>query len=395
MSRGSMRQRTAGSWELKIELPPDGSGKRRCRFTTVKGTKREAQTELTRLLDEVRKGVEVDTKLTVAAYLERWLEGHAPTVSAATLERYETLVQRHIIPAIGGVRLAQLTGLRLSAFYGEKARAGLGAVTIRHIDRLLNTALRDAETDRLIPFNPVKHAKAPKVKVQKRQPLSDEEYNAIIWAAEGTRHYAPLVVILGCGIRRGELLALTWRNVDLDAARLAIVQAVEETKAHGLRLKAPKSEAGRRRIDLPEFVVGVLRDHRHQQRQEHLAFGRGWTPDTLVFADLITGGIWSPGGFTHALRRLAAGVGVMFSPHAGRHEHFSRLLAAGVHMKIAQERAGHSSVKTTLDLYSHSSEALQKEAAQKMNAAFEEIRAVGGNSVAKAARPANENIEKL
>lgn len=209
------------------------------------------------------------------------------------------------------------------------------------------------------------------------------------------RYHAPLVVILGTGIRRGELLGLTWRNVDLDAGILRVVQAVEETKAHGLRLKGPKSTSGRRRIDLPSFVVDILRGHRHQQRQEHLAFGRGWTVDTLVFGNPVTGEIWSPGGFTHAIRRLAASVGVKFSPHAGRHEHFSRLLEAGVHMKVAQERAGHSSVKTTIDLYSHSSEALQAEAAQKMNTAFEKIRAVGGNSVAKSALLAGENIEKL
>jgi integrase len=395
MSKGHIRERS-GSWELKYDIAPDPvTGKRRIRYKTVRGSKRDAHRELRRLLGQVDDGLEVDAgKLTVAAYLDRWLEGHGPTVSAATREQYEALIQRHIVPALGGLPLAKVTGLRLSAFYGEKARVGLGPVGIRHIDRVLHTALSDAVKDRLIPVNPVEHAKAPKVNPRKRQPLSDDEYMAILGAAEGTHLKAPLVTILGTGIRRGELLALTWRNVDVDAGVLRVVQAVEETKAHGLRFKGPKTASGRRRVDLPGFVIEVFRDHRHRQQQDHLALGLGWTPDTLVFGEPL-GGIWSPGAFTKAITRLAASVGVKFSPHAGRHEHFSRLLAAGCHPKVAQLRAGHSSISTTMDLYSHASEALQREAASQMDDAFKKIQARGGNPVANDRRHGGENIKKL
>lgn len=391
---GTLRERSPGHWEIKFDLPPDGSGKRRSRFTTFRGTAKAAEGELRRLLSEVEKGVEIDPRLTVATFLERWLKGRAK-IGAATRERYEALINRHIVPAIGAVHLAKLTSLRLEELYGELADNGLGAVTIKHVDRLLHTALEKAVQDRLISSNPVDHAETPEPDQKNRAPLTDDEYNAVLGAAKNTRYHAPLVVILGCGIRRGELLALTWRNVDLEAGVLRVVQAVEETKAHGLRFKGPKSTSGRRRVDLPAFVTDVLRDHRHQQRQEHLALGRGWTPDILVFGDPVTGGIWSPGGFTHKIRRLAASVGVKFSPHAGRHEHFSRLLAAGCHPKVAQLRAGHSSIKTTMDLYSHATDALQREAAQKMNDAYEEIRASGGKLVANAGLAAGENSEKL
>jgi len=226
MSKGTMRKR-GQSWALKFDLPPDDSGKRRTRYRTFKGTKGEAEKELRRLLGEVDEGLDVDAgKLTVAAYLESWLEGHGPTVSAATRERYEALIRRHIVPSLGGVKLAKVTGLRLSAFYGEKIRDGLGAVTVRHVDRVMHMAFRDAVKGRLIPFNPVEHAKAPKIETRKRQPLTDDEYMAILGAAEGTHLKAPLVTILGTGLRRGELLALTWRNVDVEAGVLRVVQAI-------------------------------------------------------------------------------------------------------------------------------------------------------------------------
>ena len=260
---------------------------------------------------------------------------------------------------------------------------------------MLHTALKDAVRARLIATNAVDFAKAPRVGRRTRRALSDDEYMALLDAAEGTRMKAPLVTILGTGLRRGELLALQWRQVDLEAGTLQVIQAIEETKAHGLRIKEPKTAAGRRRVDLPGFVIGALQIHKRQQQEEHLTLGLGWTPDTLVFDDGL-GVVWSPGAFSKSMSRQANGVGVKFSPHAGRHEHFSRLLAAGCHPKVAQLRAGHSSIAVTMDLYSHSSEALQKEAAERMDNAFEGIRArAGGNPVAKASGRAPSKIVKI
>lgn len=392
MSKGHIRKRS-GSWELKYDIGPDPvTGQRRMRSKTVRGAKRDAQRELRRLLGQVDDGIQVDAgKLSVGIYLDQWLEGHGPTVTAATRELYQRVIDRHIKPVLGAAPLAKLTSHQVSAFYGQQAsqgradgRGGLSALTVRNVDRVLHAALKDAVRTRLIAANPTEFAKVPRVERRARRALSDDEYLALLDAAEDTRLKAPLVTILGTGLRRGELLALTWRNVNLDADTLQVIQAIEETKAHGLRIKEPKSAAGRRRVDLPAFVVKVLQTHRRQQREEHLAFGLGWTPDTLVFPGDL-GEIWSPGSFTKAITRLAESVGVKFSPHAGRHEHFSRLLAAGCHPKVAQIRAGHSSISTTMDLYSHSTEALQREAAERMDNAFEGIRArAGGNPVAKA-----------
>jgi integrase len=285
--------------------------------------------------------------------------------------------------------LTKITNLDISAFYAAKlargrldGKSGLSARMVHHFDRLLRLALEDAVRGRLIAFNPVTHAKRPKVaKATKRTPSDGELSTLLATAADGPL-YAPIVLILTTGMRRGELLALCWRNIDLDGARLQIVEAVEETKA-GIRLKEPKTEAGRRRIDLPGFAVEALRKHQVQQKQDHLAIGLGWTLDTLVFPN-PEGELQRPRTFTKAVARLAAKAGVKFSPHLGRHDHFTRLLAAGVHPKVAQVRAGHSSVAVTIDVYSNAIDALQKDAAERTQNMFVEIRKVaGGNPVAK------------
>jgi integrase len=397
MSEGHIRQRSAGSWELKYEAEHDpATGERRTRYKTVKGTKRDAQKELRRLLGRVDQGTDADAgKLTVGAYLDQWLAGHRATVAPRTAERYGEHIEKHIKPILGNLPLAKLTTLRLNAYYADKlatgrldGTGGLSAQTVRHLDRLLHTALRDAVAGHLIPFNPLAPEWKPK------RPMSKAEFTALLDRAKGGRLYAPILVILATGLRRGELLALKWRYVDLEAGVLFVVEAVEETRA-GMRIKDVKTEASRRRVDLPAFAVEALSDRQHEQKQEHLALGIGWSPDTLVF-DNGLGQIRRPRNFTKEVTRIAASIGIMFTPHLGRHDHFTRLLETGVHPKVAQVRAGHSSISVTMNIYSHATDALQLEAMERIQDAFENIQGgSGGKPVAKALSGAKGTVVKL
>jgi integrase len=247
---------------------------------------------------------------------------------------------------------------------------------------------------RLIAINPVDEAKRPKVERKAKQTLSPEEFTALLDRANGGRLYAPILVILATGLRRGELLALKWRKVDTDADVLFVVEAVEETRG-GMRIKDVKTAASRRRVDLPAFAVEALRNHAKQQKEQHLALGIGWSPDTLVF-DNGLGEIWRPRNFTKEVTRIAASIGITFTPHLGRHDHFTRLLETGVHPKVAQVRAGHSSIAVTMDVYSHATDALQREATERMQDVFEQIQErSGGNRVAKALLPPTAKMIKL
>ena len=401
--KGHIRKRGGNSWELKYDIGPDPvAGKRRMRSKTVRGAKRDAQRELRRLLGQVDEGTHADPgKLSLGAYLDQWLDGHRATVAPRTAERYSEHIENHVKPVLGNVLLAKLTTLKLNAYYADKlatgrmdGQGGLSAQTVRHLDRLLHTALRDAVRGRLIAINPVDEAKRPKVERKAKRTLSPDEFTALLDRAKGGRLYTPILMILATGLRRGELLALKWRYVDLEVGVLFVVEAVEETK-DGMRIKDVKTAASRRRVDLPTFAVDALRDRQREQKQEHLALGIGWSPDTLVF-DNGLGEIRRPRNFTKEVTRIAASIGITFTPHLGRHDHFTRLLETGVHPKVAQVRAGHSSIAVTMDLYSHATDALQLEATERMQVAFENIRgSSGGKPVAKALSGGKGTVVKL
>ena len=405
MSAGHIRRRGSGSWELKFDLGQDDAGRRLTKYASFKGTKTEAQRKLRELMTAADAGVFCDPgRLTLGAYLKAWHEGRRHAISPKTHERYGEHIERHIAPRIGGIELRRVSTITLNRFYADllasgrlDGRGGLAPQTVRHIDRLLHVALRHAVRQRLIAINPADEAERPKVQRQAHRGLADDELAHLLATAEQGRSayfvddetapapgtlYVPLFTIFATGLRRGELLALTWRNVDLDAATLAVVATVEET-AEGIKIKEPKTASSRRRVDLPATLVELLREHRARQRKDHLRFGIGWTADTLVFSTPL-GELQRPRNFTKAVSRIAKRAGLAgVSPHLGRHDHFSRLLAAGVHPKVAQQRAGHSSITVTLDIYSHATESLQKAAVERIDDTYRTLRAAsGGNPVA-------------
>jgi integrase len=173
---------------------------------------------------------------------------------------------------------------------------------------------------------------------------------------------------LATGMRRGELLALGWQDVDLDRGSLSVRRSLERTKA-GLRLKAPKSNRSRV-VGLPGIAVETLRAHRVDQAEERLRCGAGWADNGLVFPSLA-GTAWDPSNFSSDLRRLAkrAGLGSI-GPHTLRHTAATEMLRHGLHPKVVSERLGHASTRVTLDVYSHVVPTLESDAAARVDFAL-------------------------
>jgi integrase len=162
----------------------------------------------------------------------------------------------------------------------------------------------------------------------------------------------PVVVALFTGLRRGELLALRWCDIDLDHGKLTVAGALEQSKA-GVRLKEPKTRAGRRTISLPAIVVEALRAQRQAQLERCLLLGQGRPPaDGLVFP-AADGGHDTPRAFTQRWERCTARLGLAFSWHSLRHAHASMLIAAGVPITEIAERLGHADPTVTLKTYAH------------------------------------------
>lgn len=369
---GHIRKRGTNSWSLKWDIPPSpDTGERITKYRTVRGTKKDAQRELRQILIELDGGLSVDSqKMTVAQFLRRWLLDYArQSVSAKTLERYEDIIRNHLIPVFGSSQLKDLHPLHIQAAYtkwlasGRKdGKGGLSPQTVKHHHRLLFQVMKKAVQWRLLARNPVEDVDPPKVQRTEILTLDRDELNRLIQKAFHTPLYMPVLIAAGTGMRRGEILGLKWSDIDIPRRTLTVERSLQETK-DGLALKPPKTKLSRRSITLPKFLIAGLEVHWLAQRKEQLALAAIYKNDGLVCAKK-DGAFISPEWLSRRFGEFMSKQDMtQITFHGLRHTHFTHLLERGVHPKVASERAGHSSVAVTLDIYSHVSNNLQQEAA--------------------------------
>ena len=348
--------------------------------TTVKGNRRAAEKELRRLLRTLDTGEHVDpTRMTVREWLNAWLGAVREEVSPKSHERYSEIVENFLVPELGALPMAKLAPFHISTAYTRWAtagrrdgkRGGLSPQSRRHIHRILKAALGRAVEQQVIARNPADALARHLPKVERREmiTLTADQAARLLEAIKRNRVYWAVLIALCTGMRRGEILALRWKNIDLDRGVARVVESLEQTKA-ALRFKAPKTEKARA-ITLPSFTVEELRRLKRKQAEELLVLGVRQSGETLACCR-YDGEPMPPRSLTHEFAKVAGRVNdvprVRF--HDLRHSHATQLLSAGVHPKIAQERLGHSTITTTLDLYSHVTETMQEDAAAKLDTVF-------------------------
>jgi integrase len=370
---GHIRKRN-GSWEIRYSLGADAlTGKRRTVTATVKGTEADAKRELRRRLHTVDEGAHVDpSRATVADFIERWLTDWASVnVSPKTAERYSELLRKHVRPHLGSLPVQKLRPLHLSELYTKLLREGrpLAPRTVGHVHRVLHRALGHALQWGVVNVNAASTVSPPPVASEEVQILSPAVQQTAIEALRGRAIFPVAVTALGTGMRRGELLALRWRDVDLERGIARVERSLEETRA-GLRFKAPKTKHGRRNIALPAFTVAALREHWKAQQETRLRLGAGKSPpDSLVFAT-FEGEPRSPSSLTKDWSRVAAALGLGITFHALRHTHASSLIASGLDVLTISRRLGHGSPTITLGVYGHLFTNTDDKAAQALDVAF-------------------------
>jgi integrase len=376
---GNITRRGKSSWRIKYDIGRDPvTGERQTRYITVRGTKKDAQRELTRVLHEIDLGAHVDaTKESVGEYLERWLRDYAKgEVAPKTFERYSEIVTKHLKPALGAIVLKDLKPLQIQGYYSAalesgrlNGKGGLSPRTVHHFHRILSEALKKAVQWRMLAINPAEAVTPPKPEQTEIEILNNDELARLLQEARPTRSFPAILLAATTGMRRGEVLAVRWRDIDLDAAVLTVNQAVEETRA-GLRLKSPKTKRSRRNITLPALTVDALRRHRLLQLEERMKLGLGRDHDGLVFTDL-EGGLVRPRNLTKEFGRIVKRTGLRpVTFHGLRHTHITTLLGDGVNAKVVSERAGHASVAITLDIYGHVIPNMQADAAARVDTAL-------------------------
>lgn len=379
--KGHIRERSPGHWAIVLDTQ-DAAGRRKRKWHSFRGNKREAQNECTRLLNSQLEGSYVEpTKLTVEhhlrARLTQWVA--SGKISAKTAERYGELVDNQIVPHLGAKLVQKLKVLDIEAWHnalktgGRKDGAGgISNRTIGHAHRVLSKALREAARFDLVTKNVAATERPPKVDDEEEVTIIEEHrLGDLLKGLAGRTMYAKAVTALFTGVRRGELLALRRGRIDLDAKTVEICEALEQTKAHGIRFKKPKSKAGRRQIALPDIVVDALRLHLREQLELRLKLGLGRPSDDDLVFPALDGGPISPRAFSAEWADVAASIDMPeVTFHALRHTHASQLIDAGIDVVTISKRLGHASPAITLKVYAHLFRKRDDKAADAINAAL-------------------------
>ena len=375
--KGHIRERSPGHWAIVLDVRDPETGKRKRKWHSFKGTKREAQVECSRLISEISGGAYIEpAKITVGQFLDRWLEHMKTQVAPRTHERYSELARKSIAPLLGNVLLPKLQAARISVAYAKalaegrrNGKGGLSPRTVGHMHRILRQALQQAVRWQVLARNPADAVRPPKVERSKMRALDPAEAAVLLDALRSSRLFMPVLLAITTGMRRGEITAMRWRAVDLANAQLAVFASAEQT-ASGVREKETKSGRARN-VSLTGLTLEELRRHKTQQAEELLSVGIRQTDDMHVVAQ-VDGQPLKPQSLTHEFVRFMAAETklprVRF--HDLRHTHATHLLASGVHPKIAQERLGHANISTTLDLYSHVMPGMQTDAASRVDVAL-------------------------
>lgn len=329
--------RSGGRWVAQVEAGRTPTGRRRYARATRR-TKPEALNALRQLQRDVDRGVAADRTLTVGAYLDRWSTDVLPYtgVGQVTVEKYQWVIEKWLTPNIGTTRLDKLTPAHVQSMLRTLERNGLAPRSRQQARTVLRRALAYAQRTDLIPRNAAALAEAPRATAAPRDALTSAEATAVLTAANGDRLEALAVLALRLGLRRGELVALDWPDIDLDAGTLTVADA--------------KTEAGRRTLPLVAGTADALRRHRARQREERVKLGPLWRAGEAVFT--------SPAG-RRLTGRQALGAWYRWTEptigrrrfHASRHTCATLLLQSGVPLETVSAVLGHASLSITADIY--------------------------------------------
>jgi integrase len=317
---------------------------------------------LTELLTSLDKGVYTPPgRLTVAEHLHQWLEGYVKTnCSQRTLDGYQSIVERHLIPALGQVQLKKLHPQAIQAYYG-KAIEKLSPRTVAKHHRLLSQALKHAVRQGYLGHNPCEFADAPSWKGKSMRTLTPTEVKALFNTAKDSYYYPVYYTAVSTGLRQAELLGLRWRDLDLDLLSLSVNRVLY--KRRGVcEVKEPKTAHSRRRVAMTPKLACFLREYQAECEQLYRELGKELMLDSLVFA-YPDGKPLDPSILSHDFARIAKETGlenVRF--HDLRHTFASLMLLRGAKPKVISEALGHASVAFTMDVYSHIIEGMQEDA---------------------------------
>jgi len=312
----------------------------------------------------------VGEKQTVENYLTQWLSDIKPTIRPRSWVGHEEAVRLHVLPTLGRVPLARLSPQQVQALYTAKLAGGLAPGTVARIHAVLSRAFSEAARIGLVQRNVVALVKPPRPTHQEMQVLTSEQARILLAAVVDDPLEALYVLALTTGMRRGELLALHWADVNLDAGFVQVRFTLQHLAGAQVVYGPPKTARSRRKVALSALAIAALQKHRERQEQQRVLVGADWVDNDLVFPSgrggPMEGSYFLRRKFVPMLKRAGLPE-IRF--HDLRHTAATLLLLQGIHPKIVSEMLGHSAVSMTLDTYSHVLPDMQRDA----TAAFDRL----------------------
>jgi integrase len=368
---GSIYQRQDGRWCAQVSLGFKPGGKPHRKLLYGK-TRSEVSESMKRVLRDQQMGMTITSeRQTLSMFLTDWLENTVkPKNKQLTYKSYEWIVRTHLIPGLGRTPLVKLTPQTLQAFINERSASGLSAATVKHINATLRAALSQAQRWQLVHQNAAKLITPPRSVRYRAAILSPTQAKQFLTFLIGHRHQALFTMALTMGLRRGELLALRWSDINLETGMLFVRHSLERVKGKGLCLTEPKTDKAKRDLRIPQICLTALVGHRASQQVQRQWAGKEWKALDFVFT-LRHGTPVSPDDISSSFPAvLAAAKLPRVRFHDLRHSCASLLLSLGVSAKLVQETLGHSTYQLTMDTYSHMIPALRNEVADKMDEIF-------------------------
>lgn len=355
---GSISFRKDGRW--KVDITIEDYTRRSYYFKTEK----EAVEGRRKLLNELAQGrLATGPQRTVKDYLEDWLENvQKDRLHISSYVKYKKLINSYIVPAFGDIPLQKLTPQRVQKLYADKLKQKLSPKMVSCIHGVLHVALENAVKWNLIARNVCDVVSLPRVPKTEKQVLTKRQAHVLLEHVKKHRLEAILVLAVTTGLRRGEMLALRWRDVDFEDGSVQVRRTVDYIPHYGYVENEAKTARGQCKVMLPSFVMNTLQVHRLQQQETRNKVGSDWVEKDLIFCGL-QGDYFNPNYLLRMFKKVLVEAGLPHMRiHDLRHSAATILLSMGVHPKVVQEILGHSTISMTMDTYSHVLPSMQQEA---------------------------------
>jgi integrase len=372
---GGLTRLPSGRYQVRLWI----DGRRVARYA-------ESEQEALRLLRGLQRSKDEGTPVprerqSLGQFLKDWLESIEGSVRPTTFRRYEQYVRLWVEPELGKVALAKVSPQDVQRLYTLWLKRGKSPTSVHHLHTVLHRALGQAHRWGLASRNVADLVDPPRIARKEMASLSQEEVVRLLQAAADDRLEALYVLAVTTGMRQGELLGLRWEDVDLKRQILRVRGSLQKMR-DGFKIVETKTAKSRRSVLLSPHAVEALRRHKTRQAAERLKLGKIWADQGLVFPNEIGGPLDAANLTNRSFKRLLRRANLpRIRFHDLRHTAATLLMQGNVHPKLVQEILDHSTIATTLDLYSHVAPAMHEEAARVMDGVLRVAREqVGGTS---------------